>query len=473
MRVLTHHPPALTVRAFACLLVLVGCQAIVGDAAGQVSNSSLRPFVTGITPVVDRFGRVVGGVSISAAGEIERFSDKLDADLRRVRGEVIRGATGDVRQPSKMRMVSLRALDQMLKQSREGKRELPEAALCLAGIQRVRYVIVDEKRDDLILAGPAEGWRVGPDGVIVGERTGDPVVLLEDLLAVFRATADSGGGDAITCSIDPSPERLARLQQMLGDRRLRVSAALPTSVEKVLGDQLITFSGVEPTTHFAQVLIAADYQMKRLAMELEPAPITGLPSYLALLTKSKNRLPKNSLPRWWIAAEYDSIASDEDGLAWRLDGQGVVVRTRGGKLQDNERVVDTDDVDGAARQWAGAMTANYTALSQKRPVFGQLRNCIDLSIVAALVWRRNLTILANYDFPEIMGDTDLQLAEYPRAKVVASHARLSRKGKQWIVSASGGVDISPAQLLQQRSVDPQLAKVIARAERTADRWWWD
>ena len=36
-------------------------------------------------------------------------------------------------------------------------------------------------------------------------------------------------------------------------------------------------------SHFARVLVAADYRMKRLAMNLDPAPIAGFPSYVELL----------------------------------------------------------------------------------------------------------------------------------------------------------------------------------------------
>ena len=52
---------------------------------------------------------------------------------------------------------------------------------------------------------------------------------------------------------------------------------------RALGIQRISLCGVPPTSHFARVLAAADYRMKRLAMNFEPAPVEGLPSYLAMI----------------------------------------------------------------------------------------------------------------------------------------------------------------------------------------------
>ena len=55
------------------------------------------------------------------------------------------------------------------------------------------------------------------------------------------------------------------------------------NIEQTLGPQQITFSGVPATSHFARVLVAADYRMKRLAMGFEPSPVRGLPSFLQMM----------------------------------------------------------------------------------------------------------------------------------------------------------------------------------------------
>ena len=64
----------------------------------------------------------------------------------------------------------------------------------------------------------------------------------------------------------------------------------------------------------ARILVAADYQMKRYAMDLETPPVRGLPSFLDLL-KSKRGSTANMNPRWWMACNYDPMARSDDGLA--------------------------------------------------------------------------------------------------------------------------------------------------------------
>ena len=65
------------------------------------------------------------------------------------------------------------------------------------------------------------------------------------------------------------------------------------TIEQLLGPQTITITGVPATSHFARVLVAADYRMKRLGMKLDPPPIPGLPSYVDMIRPSTPRHAKH------------------------------------------------------------------------------------------------------------------------------------------------------------------------------------
>src|SRR4030095_8090458 len=106
------------------------------------------------------------------------------------------------------------------------------------------------------------------------------------------------------CSIDPTKEGIARFTRMLKSRDLQVNEATVAKLEAAVGPQQITLTGVPPSTHFAQVLVAADFLMKRLGMNFEPAPIASLPSYMELLQDESAPMPKNAMPRWWMAPRY-------------------------------------------------------------------------------------------------------------------------------------------------------------------------
>ena len=51
----------------------------------------------------------------------------------------------------------------------------------------MKYVLVYPEEHDVVLAGPAEGWRVDSLGNVVGAASGQPVLLLDDLMAALRA----------------------------------------------------------------------------------------------------------------------------------------------------------------------------------------------------------------------------------------------------------------------------------------------
>src|SRR5690606_34860382 len=113
---------------------------------------------------------------------------------------------------------------------------------------------------DIVLAGPAEGWVTDLVGRVRGLESGRPTLLLEDLASAMRAYPPSGKKtNVIMCSIDPTPEGLARMQDFLrsiGSVNPNVGSAdeIVNGLRTSLGMQNIRVGGVPATTHFAQVL---------------------------------------------------------------------------------------------------------------------------------------------------------------------------------------------------------------------------
>ena len=255
----------------------------------------------------------VGGVSIDAHGVVS--SVRIDAlnELKRERQKALEPVTGDLK-PLALRKISLRQLEAAIAEHRQNGTAIGDDIRFLAGLQRIQYVFVYPERNDVVLAGPAEGWKLNGQGELVGLTTNRPVMLLDDLLVALRSLkADRPTG--ISCSIDPTSEGIARLQTLLKNAPTLDGNPDPflDNLEQTLGPQTITVAGVADTTHFANVLVAADYRMKRLAMAFEPAPIAGLPDFLHMLKSSSSRAGRQMLPRWWLAPAYDAILADADG----------------------------------------------------------------------------------------------------------------------------------------------------------------
>lgn len=419
--------------------------------------------------------RAVGGISINTDGLLEvaapatldAVRTKLRKDLQRVPEAAEQGA--------RIRKVSMRQLEAGVAEALHHQRPIPDAVKYLAGIQRIEYVFVYPEQNDIVLAGPGEGWVVNDQGIVVGATNGQPVVLLDDLLIALR-TVHAARQGGINCSIDPQPQGVARMQQLIR-RQKAFTPQIADAVERAMGPQLITLQGIPQDTHFARVLVAADYRMKRIAMKLDQSPVKQLPSYLDMLRASR-RGPTNAMPRWWLACNYESIAHGEDRLSWKLNGQGV-------KAMSEDELVDAQGnrqrlgkSSPLAQEWADTMTLRYEELASQDAVFGQLRNVMDLCVVAALLEKEDLYSRASCDLPLLrVNESELHPESWFAARQVDTQCSIVKRGREYIISASGGVQIGSWQVLDNTKVDASVDRLRSDSQRDADgaatNWWWN
>ncbi len=400
------------------------------------------PCVFGTCEVQAQFfnRQAVGGVSISTDGLLSSPSEAEIRELRENNRRDLKQAPQELAQPAEMRMISLRALVDAIKGA-EGKnyQDLPPELLFLGGIQRLQYIFVYPDQQDIVLAGPGEGWKVDDRGNVVGETTNLPVLHLADLLVALQTTEAARRG-GVSCSIDPTPEGRQRLDAYLAQQKA-MHEGVPAGVEKALGKQAITLSGVPTTSHFARTMVASDYQMKRLAMNLDESPLKTLPSFLQLLTRSNARIT-NMMPRWWLACDYEPLGRGDEGLSWEIRGRGVKVMTEDEIVAEDGSVKQTGKSDPIAQKWCDSMNAQYSELSQKLPVFAELRNIMDLAVVAAVISKEQLSAKAGLDLATLVNESSTRLPEeLPAPQWIDSRCSLMKRGREWVITASGGVDI--------------------------------
>ncbi|HZL87493.1 MAG TPA: DUF1598 domain-containing protein [Pirellulaceae bacterium] len=463
--------------ASVCALVAAAgllCLPAVTRGQASVSFGTQRPFVVGFIPVVGASG-AVGGVSIDADGVVARSDLETRGRLREARLAALKGIDSDIQSPSPLRKVSLRRLQRAIDKLAREKRPLPNEIQCLAGLQRVEYVLIYPEQQDIVLAGYAEGWRIDEQGNVVGQKTGLPVLRLDDLVVSLRTAEAAASGQGISCSIDPTEDGLKQFQRLLKSRDLAISEATVARLEESIGPQQITVTGVAPGSHFAHVLVGADFLMKRLAMNFEASPVEGMPSYMEMLQERSAPTPRSAMPRWWMAVNYEPLLKDDDALAWQLRGTGVQVLTEEGFLGKRGTIVAGRDRENSlAKKWSETMTSKYEALSAALPAFGELRNCMDLAVVAALITKEDLSGRAGCDLSLLLDEKRIAIAEHPVPRMVDSRASLVRKGRNWIVSISGGVEIDSWSVLNRAESSPELAKTrSAAAPREDEKWWWD
>jgi hypothetical protein len=424
--------------------------------------------------------QVAAGVAVDAEGVL-RLKTVTDQGgrLTKEHAAAAKATLGaKVANHSSLRKISLKHLERAIL-DKQGA--LSEEMRYLAGMLRVRYVFYYPESQDIVLAGPAEGWMTDAAGRAVGIQGGRPVVQLQDLAVALRAfPPGQEPTHLIGCSIDPSAEGLAAMQQFL---RSVGSRATPNDTQYIvnglqtnLGLQTISVNGVSPKTHFAQVLVEADYRMKLIGIGLEAPPVR-LVSYVERANPAQ--VSRNALVRWFFTPDYQCVRTSGDGLAMELVGDGVKVVGADELVGSGGQRQSAGRADAASHAFVTSFTKLYSELADRSPVYAELRNMIDLSVAAAYIQQQNLYAKADWKM-EVLGDEKVITVEtYNAPKQVATAVNAIWKGHRLMTPVGGGVQIQPLMALapEKRLADKDASvdklRQQTKLELAKGQWWWD
>src|SRR6266566_2707827 len=208
---------------------------------------------------------------------------------------------------AEVRAVSLNSLQQKLKACMP-RNSCPQEFLQLAGIKRIMGVIADEQNHDLVLFGQTD--------------SNLPPLILEDFVvalrnAWFKYAPLNGNTYEYShpgCSIDPNPKVVQELQEIgqsfhKGSASGKASKSIDDWNRVCEGSQSVRVLGIPFDTHFAQVLVKADYDMKRLVDGSDAIDIPGLTSVTDMeVEKAQSEIDQHqpislsapSLNRFWF-----------------------------------------------------------------------------------------------------------------------------------------------------------------------------
>ena len=422
------------------------------------------------------------GVVIDAAGVL-RLRSVRDPRLGAQRlAEAHANLPAELQQPSLRRKVSLNRLEAALGARHANGLFATDEMKYLAGLQRIEYVMLYPETGDVVIAGQAEGFVQTPSGRVIGMRSGRPVLELQDLAVAMRAFPPSGPPTRrIGVSIDPTPQGLTNLQQFLaqvGSRATpRDTPRLVEGMRQSLGKQTVTISGIDPRTHFAQVLTEADYRMKLIGIGLEVPP-ARIRSYISRANPAT--IAANALLRWYFVPHYDSVRVSVDELAMRLEGDGVRLVGKDEVVTDAGDRVGVAITDRAGQAFVLEFTKMYPQLAANEPVFAQLRNLVDLAVAAAFMQKHDYFGKAGWSAELLLDEQQYptQLFHVP-AKVETAVNAIWR-GNRLMTPIGGGVHINATKAVLPENVQQDNEGEVrdAHDEVALDHlapgeWWWD
>ncbi len=447
--------------AFACLTCVVSFNGAVGFA--QVNN--FPP--AGIK--VDADGILQNRTMVDPTGQLNRQrANQAMASMNR-----------DMAASSELRKVSLSRLQAEITRLLESNQAIPEDMLFMAGLTSVTHVFCYPDSGDIVLAGPAEGFFHDATGHVRGVHSGKATVQLQDLLAALRAFPQNGDGKhEIGCSIDPTQEGLARYQQFVSGVDFRSPNQIPAIAEGVrqsLGMQTVRVMGVPANTHYAHVLVEADYRMKLFGLGLERVP--GLVAYVDKIRGGS----KNALVRWFFSPNYESIQVSENELAATLVGASVELMTENEIVdQFGNRQAAQKTANSASLAFCSSFTKNYDKIAALDPVFGELKNCLDLAVLAALIQSKDFYGVSGLTLDVLGSEEKLSIATLNTVKQVESVVTAVIRNNQLITPVSGGVLVRPLEEIRDEAISVDttgkteaLRDKVKLSNLQENQWWWD
>jgi len=429
------------------------------------------------------FAQFGSGVVVDAQGvvKLQTVVDRTGALTRQRAQQAAASLSPELNRPSKLRKISLNRLEAAVAKAAATGNYIPDEMRNLAGLTEIRYVFYYPETNDIVLAGMAEGYMQDLTGRTVGLHTGRATLQLEDLVVALRAFGPrTNGTNHVGVSIDPTKDGLVRLQEVIntiGTRSVTQAdtKAIVTAMKDALGDQDVTVKGISPRTHFAQVMVEADYRMKLIGIGLEKPPV-NIPSY----TEKSRAGSARAMQRWFFVPNYDCVKVSEDGLAMQLLGEGVqllgqseMVNAEGGRVQSTNS-------DRASKVFTMAFTKKYGELAERSPVYGQLRDLIDMLIVSAYIQEQDYYGQSGFDLGIFAHEDEFPVETYPAPATVETAVNAVWKGGTLVTPIGGGVVINAKRALTPENIqhdeEGEVSKVqqqVSLKDLTDGQWWWD
>ena len=386
----------------------------------------------------------------------------------------------DVHAASNLRLVSLPRLEQHVRQLTAAGQPVTDDIACLAGLTEIRYLFVFAETGDVVIGGPAGDWSVDAKGRTVGVAQHRPTLKLDDLVTLSR-TFSSGGSGFFMCSIDPKPQQVKAVQDLVGQfgpLSAQNVRAFTTKAEETLGLQNVIVQGIPEDSRIASVIVDADYQMKLIGVGKREGA-DGMKSYFDVLSRTERRGSSMDALRWWMTVGYDAIHVAPNQQAFEFSGRSIRCLAENQIVQNDGSRQGTGKAEKANAEFARLFTEHLPKLADQDLVFSDLQNVFDLALVSALLQSEGIADRVGWHSEVFATDGVYQPADVdvPDELMTAANFKTYRGG-DIVVQVAGGVRGDLKSIVQNPEsfeVSAEVAKKASEASPIGQsgRWWWD
>jgi hypothetical protein len=400
-----------------------------------------------MTTCIARGQQQLAGISVDVNGVVQFRQKDAKAELDRIRG---RGKAGSG-EKSNLRYVSLPKTFADARAALEAGRELPPEARHLGGLTRIDYILVYPEEHDLMIAGPAEEVDEANPLQPRGKLTGRPMLQFDDLVTALRMTSAEREPRPFGCSIDMPPDSLVKSQEIYRTHKNGPRAEYVRALAEAIGPQAIRLFGTPPDGRTAFVCVAADYQLKRYSLNLDTVPVPGVGNPIDDT--------RQAISAFWFETMYEPLLESPDGNAFQIRGQRLQIKC--GALP-----FDTRDATASAKAFAKRITEKMPQLAAAAPIYADLQNLADLSLLGALMRQEKLADKAGWDFAWAMDEQKCPVRRIPVPRETATLANFSSGSV-----VAGGVKLSFGTIVakDQREADGSGTLAQVRTQGTARR----
>ncbi|MGZ0169256.1 MAG: DUF1598 domain-containing protein [Planctomycetales bacterium] len=429
------------------------------------------------------------GVRVEPSGVLRTQTAEEQSGRLKDLGIQVREAllNSEIAQVSGLRVISLPRLEAAVARRLEQGKEPTISMNLLGGLTSIKHVFVYPEDQEIVIAGPAEGWKYNDNGLPVGVESGKPIMQLDDLVTVIRAFSATKQ-KFFSCSINPREEGLKNLKgfvEQTSSRPLRPGASVRNWVgqlQQQLGRQDIVYSGINPESRVARTIVEADYRMKLIGIgKYDFAGSSTIPSIFDLMTAEEQKASKLDALRWWLTMKYDAVLHTADRNGFEFVGSSVLCQSENQFLNAQSKQVQTGQSEGSNLVFAQTFTTKYEELAKQDIVFADLKNVFDLSLVAAILQHEGAARNVGWDLGVFSNEGSYITARHNAPTEVDSvvNHRVFR-GRDIVVQVAGGVRADLGSVIADASIYREGVRLDGTADKArtkdslpANRWWWD